>query len=602
MENMPDFYAGIRKFRKDEKTGRVYAVLGQEDMIRYEADGTRMEGHAFPLAYRDGTGEYPLIKTAQELFDAMAKNPKGSFELSEDLDASAVSADTAAVAGTFTGELDGNGFRIRNLPTSLFGTLSGAYIHDLVIEDADVTTRRSGILANVIQNRSRVENVFLVDSSISNDVDGMGAFAGRLVNSSIRESASVNVSVKGLVAAGGIVGKTEDGALIEDCYVTGKVQGSYDHPSLGARTGGIAGWHGGGTIRRCYTQAQIIAPAQKGNGGIIGGPDKGTPRIEYSLSMSTGAGYRIAGFDVLGNAEEVYEYAGSGSITNITADNQAGVKETDAVYDRNFYKDTLGFDESIWDLEGLSYGKRPALQDSPVEENYYGIPNYSSVAGHAGYRPDREKAYANIAKMMPLSDTRMWVELGNRLSDEDAFASETVRFVLPLDKEGALVSGIRRSDPGEIEKIRVVFENGNMQEYPVTYRKLTGGLAAAYQVEGADLRYQFRKFASDIDETLLSETAAAAAGYDYASDIAALTGEDESRLYTDYYNENIKTWMEDVLQKIFSSGDGYPTYCSHTAVRALAQEKMRDGQEIKGCCTPTTTMINGTVLTTAAST
>lgn len=115
----------------------------------------------------------------------------------------------------------------------------------------------------------------------------------------------MDVSIKGLVAVGGIAGRTESGARIENCYVTGDIQGTYDHPSLGARVGGIIGWHGGGIISRCYTQAKIIAPAQKGNGGIIGGPGTGSPVIEYSLSMSSGAGYRIAGFDVLENAKEV---------------------------------------------------------------------------------------------------------------------------------------------------------------------------------------------------------------------------------------------------------------------------------------------------------
>ena len=146
----------------------------------------------------------------------------------------------------------------------------------------------------MIQNGSVIENVFLVDSSISNNVDGMGALQ-ESESSKIRRSAAVNVSVKGLVAAGGIVGKTENGALVEDCSVTGRVQGTYDHPSLGARTGGIAGWHGGGTIRRCYTKVQIVAPARKGNGGLIGGPDTGSPVIEHSISLSSGDGYRIAG-------------------------------------------------------------------------------------------------------------------------------------------------------------------------------------------------------------------------------------------------------------------------------------------------------------------
>ncbi len=363
MEEMPDFYAGVREFRQDGDNGSVYAVLDQEDMIRYEADGTRVTGHAFPVAYMDEKGEYPLIASAEELFAKMASDPKGSFKLTEDLDASGISAERAAVTGTFTGELDGNGYRIKNLPTALFQTLSGAKIHDLVIEDAVVTTSQSGILANVIQNQSVIENVFLMDSSISNGVDGMGAFAGRLVNSTIRKSASVNVSVRGLVAVGGIVGKTESGALIEDCYVTGKVQGTYDHPSLGARTGGIAGWHEGGMIRRCYTKAQIIAPAKKGNGGIIGGPNTGSPAIEYSLSMSSGAGYRIAGFDVLDNVKEVYEYSGSGSVTNITQDNQALARERmedeemlkRMLYAYNYYDKWYGIDYSGVSLSSLMF-------------------------------------------------------------------------------------------------------------------------------------------------------------------------------------------------------------------------------------------------------
>ena len=123
-----------------------------------------------------------------------------------------------------------------------------------------------------------VENVFIVDSSISNGVDELGAFAGNLKNSTIRKSASVNVSVKGLVAVGGMVGKTNAGAVIDNCYVTGKVQGTYDHPTLGARVGGIAGWHGGGEIKNSFTQVQVIAPAMKGNGRPHRRTQYGKPR------------------------------------------------------------------------------------------------------------------------------------------------------------------------------------------------------------------------------------------------------------------------------------------------------------------------------------
>ena len=580
MESLPDLYTGISEFRQ-EKSGTVSAVIDQADVIRYDADGNRIEEYAFPVAYRDKEGEHPLIKSAQELFDKMAADSKGTFELTEDLDASGISADAPAVAGTFTGELDGNGFRIRNLPTSLFGTLSGAHIHDLVIEDAAVTAQRSGILANFIQRQSIVENVFIVDSSVSNSVDEMGAFAGKLSDSTIRRSASVNVSLRGLVAVGGIVGRTEAGALIEDCYVTGKVQGTYDHPSLGARTGGITGWHGGGKISRCYTNAEIIAPAKKGNGGIIGGPNTGSPVIEYSLSMSTGAGYRIAGFDVLNGVKEVYEYSGSGSSTNVTEANGNSVKETDAVYERTFYEDTLGFDAEIWNLEGLALKKLPILSDSPVEDNSYGIPSYSEVKDYEDYQAERETAYANMAEIMPFADTALWVEYGNGLSASDALAVKKIKYVLPLDEQGAYVAGIHRESTDRAVKVRVVFEDDTRQEYSLTEAKLVGNIVASYGIEGQQFPYQFHNYAAAFNESVLSGLTALAFAYDYNTEIAGITQEDESRLYTDYYNESVKGKLERVLADLFTSQERYPSYCAHPAVKALTEERMKDEEELK---------------------
>ena len=580
MEGLPDFYAPIQAFRRDE-SGRVYAVLDQEDTAVYGQDGTGQRGYAFPLAYRDGAGKYPLITSAQELFDQMVADPNGRHVLTEDLDASGLSDAAAAIAGTFTGELDGNGHRILNLPTALFDRLSGAYVHDLVIENAQITTNRSGILANVIQNQSVVERVFLVDSTISNGVDELGAFAGNLNNATIRESASINVWVKGLVAVGGIAGKTHAGAVIENCYVTGKVQGTYDHPSLGARVGGIAGWHGGGVIRACYTQVQVIAPARKGNGGLIGGPNTGSPVIEDSLSMSTGAGYRIAGFDVLEQAKNVYEYSGSGSVTNITQDNAGQVKETDAVFDRDFYVDSLGWDEEIWELDLLAYGKRPNLRSAPETDNNYAIPGYAQVQSQEGYRPHREQAYANLAKLTPFSHVRTWVGHGNALPEGHPLVTQAVEFILPLDGAGNLVAGVHRDDPSKVEKIRIVFESGGMAEYAVSWRKTLGDVVAVYRVDELNLPYQFHHYLAGFDESLLEEAVALAGGLDYAAHIAGLTDEEESRLYVDYYNEQVLPRLEQVVWNVLSSQEDFPTYCPSEAVQALVGARLADGETWK---------------------
>lgn len=152
MESLPDLYTGISEFRQ-EKSGAVSAVIDQEDIIRYDADGNRIEGYAFPVAYRDKDGEHPLIKSAQELFDKMADEPKGTFELTEDLDASGIPADAPAIAGTFTGELDGNGHTISGLDAVLFEKTDGASVSNLTIEGTTLTQNtQKGALSNDIRH------------------------------------------------------------------------------------------------------------------------------------------------------------------------------------------------------------------------------------------------------------------------------------------------------------------------------------------------------------------------------------------------------------------------------------------------------------------
>ena len=62
---MPDFYAGIREFRRTAESGRVVAVVDQEDVAFYDEEGVRQTEYAIPLAYRDAQGEHPLIQSAR---------------------------------------------------------------------------------------------------------------------------------------------------------------------------------------------------------------------------------------------------------------------------------------------------------------------------------------------------------------------------------------------------------------------------------------------------------------------------------------------------------------------------------------------------------
>lgn len=575
MKNLPDFYSSVKEFRFDYELNRLSAVLDQNDLIYYDENGVAKNEFEFRVAHRDSRGDYPVIKSAQELFDKMAADPGGSFELTEDLDAHGLSLNSTAVLGVFSGELNGNGYSILNLQTSLFQTLSGASIKNLVIDNAEITTSLGGILADIIRGGSVIDNVYVTNSTISNSVDELGAFASNLNDSVIKESACVNVAVKGLVAVGGIAGKTNGSAVIENCYVTGSVQGTYDHPTLGARVGGIVGWHGSGRISNCYSKVNIIAPADKGNGGIIGGPNEGNPVIENTISLSDGDGWRIAGFDVLQNAKNVYEYSNSSSMSNITQSNSANISETADIFKKELYKNELNFDESIWNLDLLKYGKLPSLISSPLLDNNFDIPEYSLLTAANGYRPEMERAYANMAKLMPFADINMWIEYGNKLKSDDILALKTLEFVLPLDSNGSFVSAINSGNMADVKKIRLVFDNEKMHEYDVSYLKTSGDKIAVYMAAGGELIYQPAAYISDYSGGIVDSVMNMVENWDYAY-ISELTKESESRLYADYYNESVKPYLRNLIENIIYSQHEFPLYCDNEAVNQLTAERLND--------------------------
>lgn len=590
MKDQPDFYAGVREFRLDQTTGKLYVVLDQEGLIAYHQDGSKSNTYAFPIAYRDGDKDHTLIESAEDLFRRMAADPDGTFELTCDLDASGIATGSYAVPGTFTGTLQGNGHSIYNLPVGLFQKLSKATITDLVLENARITAAHNGILAGSIESQTVVEKVYLVDCTLSNATNMTGGFTGKLSNSTVRQSAAINLTLKADNTIGGIAGQTDPGSVVEDCYVTGQLQGTRSH-NLGARVGGISGWHSGAMIQRCVTKVNITAPKNEGNGGIIGGPGSAnTSKISHCVSLGGGTAYRIAGFTAaLAGAEEVYEYAGSNSTTNRTDANADKIKEVETL-DRAFYADTLGLDAAIWHLDLVDSGKLPSLQGDPLPktqtdydilENANGIPSYQRVHAQADYRADREIAYANLAKLAPYADTADWVAYGNGLPAGSALVTSPIQYILPLDEAGNLVTGLDTRNPGAVQRVRLVYTDGTAQTVPVSYKKALGNLVAVYRLDGTglgagELPYQFRGYLKDLAQLDLAGLVQTAAALDYHNDLASLTSETEGRLYLDYYTETVQPKVETVVRQWVLSQAQFPAYTTSPAVQSLMAQRLQD--------------------------
>lgn len=571
MKNIPTYYANVKNFVLDSETNRLYVVILQTDFIQYTENNSgfdRQQNYSFPIAYQNSEGMHPLSKSASELFEAMRNNPTGTFVLDENLDASDISTSSAAINVTFKGTLDGQGHKITNLPTVLFASLNKATVKNLVIENAKITNNAKGILANTIENNSVVVNTHILNSSLSNGQGMVGGFVGEIKYSTIKQSSAVDISIRASNTIGGIAGQMSGGSVVEDCYVTGNITGTISH-GMGARMGGITGWDSGIRIDHVYTKVNLSG--QSSLGGFVGGPDGANPVVRNSVSFGNG-GYRLSGFGKVANMTNVYEYSKSTAISHVN-ENVTNIKVIDTMYDKAFYKDTLGFDESIWYLDLVDHEILPILKNGPlphdiasyeIEVNKNNIPNYAEIRKHSSYKAEKEILYYNLSQLKPFSDTRNWLEMANAFNKDALIANSKISFIVPLDGNGKNILGLTTDAVRSIAKIRVVYANKESEIYEVEHLMNVENLIATYKIKGMDLEYEFAHYLKTIPNDLVTQVLNLASNLDYATDIATLTSENESRLYVDFYNESVKGNIRDIIINYILNNMDMPTY-SHNS-------------------------------------
>lgn len=570
---LPKLYSGVKEFRYVSADKKLKVVLSQEDLIQPTSDGGRVTEYSFDMPYKNKSGEHYLITKADAFFKQIANDLNGTHNLTEDLDASNISSETTAILGSFKGTLNGNGHKILNLKTAMFETIDGGNINNLIIENANVTTNAKGILANTIKGTSTIQKVYIMDAILTNNQSQVGGMTGLLDGSAtIKESAIVNLNLKANNTIGGIAGQSNSNTKIENSYVTGKLSASQYGNNLGARVGGLSGWHSG-TIEACFVKIDINSQERKGNGGFIGGPDNGTPIIKKSLAITTGNAYRVSGFDVASKFENVYEYSKTSATTNIK-DTNSNIKEV-VDLTKDFYKNTLGFNESIWYLDLIDNGKLPSLKEDPVakdikdydiQDNVNNIANYQGVRNHKEYKAERETAYYNISRLMPYADTEVWVEKGNKVNENSNFYKKRIQYILSIDGNNQLIVGITRDNADSIRKVRIIYTDDSQEEKTISFKNTLGNIVANYEMNDSVVGYQFPKYISNIDKDWLQTVVTKATGYNYDT-ISAITSENESRLYADYYNESVKSRIQNMLINVLTSQADYPTYFNNSVVQ-----------------------------------
>ncbi|MGN0025896.1 MAG: ZmpA/ZmpB/ZmpC family metallo-endopeptidase-related protein, partial [Clostridium sp.] len=300
------------------------------------------------------------IKSADEFIDKIKENPYAMFIIDNDIDFS--SKDTI-VEVEFRGILEGNGYKLTGNKKPIFNQLNRAKITGVILEGSRITSEidNVGVLAKTSIN-SEIEDVHVIGATITGANSKVGGIVGYAENSTLKASSS-NVSI--LASGndvGGLVGEITNSTIIENCYSLGLAQGNEN-------VGGLVGNVDGSSIKYSYSTTSV-----NGIHGIAGfiGQSTANSTIENNIALGNqNKHYKFDGKtekDQFVNYLDNYEYGenrGQSTLLRqeVNFNGKIGVATKDQITSLNFYIDTLGWDENIWDLSSVTNEYTPKLKN-----------------------------------------------------------------------------------------------------------------------------------------------------------------------------------------------------------------------------------------------
>lgn len=287
-----------------------------------------------------------IIHNANELTTKIGADLSGNFIMVNDIDMSSLGTLTdAAITGNFAGNLDGNGYAVKNLTINsaagglgLFkATLAGSSIKNLGVENANITQNSAALTAGILvaSNRAVITNCYTT-GSINGGQQAIGGLIGFNYGTGTITDCHSSASVTGSDwKIGGLIGSSLGN--ISTCYSTGNVSGN-------ARVGGLIGNIDGGTITNSYSAGSVNGAVGE-TGGFSGIKVAGTVTNSFTTSTVNGSTTNQGGFIGLN--------FGGGSGTNFYKNNIAA--DASSAVNANLSAPPTGsWDTNVWDLSGAT--------------------------------------------------------------------------------------------------------------------------------------------------------------------------------------------------------------------------------------------------------
>lgn len=320
------------------------------------------------------------IYSVDDFISELSAHPDGEFTIMNDLDFvnEVYNVGTVLIPGIFDGIINGNGHTIKNLKNATIFEQFNGEVDNLNVDKFDYgAVYYTGVNAQYVasgqSDRSQSNIAIFAKKSLNAIYSNMKfsritifghdnvAVVVSVDNNSTFENINVSHAYvnagkdynQGNMASTFISEKT--GGLIKNCYVHGEIF------NRGKNAGGIVGIaHGNVTIENVisniYLSNSSITTSTKETSGLFAGELSAETVIKNSAAIGLTKVKEVKKFagtiKDISKIENCYESSSSSGTSNANGSNIIAATITQ-LKDKNFYINTLGFDENIWALDNI---------------------------------------------------------------------------------------------------------------------------------------------------------------------------------------------------------------------------------------------------------
>ena len=544
-----------------------YKVTAAVDQLVEEGLEGYKDNYSFNVAKTkaEQDGVYTSFKN---LVTAMQGNMSGIFKLASDMTADEVGLPnnkTSYLTGAFTGKLIGSdgtkSYAIYDLKKPLFETLNNATVSDLDLKNVDVDSRENAAALAKTANKATISNV-----SVEGKIAGRKSVAGLVVsasntvieNSSFTGAIVANHANTSANYAGGIVGNISGyESVIDRAKVDAQISTAARNNNQNA--GGIAGKvDGGALINNSVTSGKII----NGNnysriGGIVGSTWKDGRINNVVSNMNVGYGYAITGD----------QYDGDEIVNAVTSVNN----KKDDKYATKLTKEQA-------DQRVDTYGITTTLEDTGefLKTNIRTV-DYTKLSKA---QADRKVAYNNIEKLMPFYNKELVVNYGNKVDKTDKLYTTELLDVVPMNGNNVVtdINGAKNT----INRLMLHYKDNTVAYLDVTFKgSFENNQVLEYNVAGKEYIFTPEAFVSDytkIINNVLPDLQSVTYNSESMKKVLGVTDDAAiDNLYLDREFEQVKANVAEHLRKILAMDKSVNTVGN--GVVEYVSEKIKNNKE-----------------------